>query len=369
MRKTLIIFATTAALFFTSIPTRALEPLDEYLRSSTLADPAALIVDPSDGKVILEKSPDSLRTPASLTKLISTTSALYTIGTEKTYTTSIWRTKTPGIFVLKGGMDPWLTTSSVLAEKNKQRYLPGLVFKANTSNRRTITIYYSNMYKKDLTDLTYYLRKYKKVRVKSLPISIADADLKAKEEIATMTSEPITTMVSHAILWSVNELADRLGKEAVKKVGNPVTPEGITKTYTNVLKELGIDAKGLYFEDGSGLSKATKVTPRVLVSLLMKIRHDSRFQAIYDGLPVSGVTGTLLSRFKTAPNAVGHIHAKTGLLRTVASMAGYIDAGDREYVFTIIADEIKPGSTAQRAAKKTLDEMLGTFLKEIPQTP
>ena len=58
-----------------------------------------------------------------------------------------------------------------------------------------------------------------------------------------------------------------------------------------------------------------------------------------------------------------------GLLRTVASMAGYIDAGDKEYVFTIIADEIPPGSTAQRAAKKTLDEMLGTFLKEIPQTP
>ena len=369
MRKSLIIFATIAALFYTSIPTRALEPLDEYLRSSTLADPAALIVDPSDGKVVLEKSPDSLRTPASLTKLISTTAALYFIGTEKRYTTSIWSTQSSGVFVLKGGMDPWLTSSNVLAQKNKQRYLPGLVFKANTKNLRTVTIYYSNMYKKDLTDLTLYLRKYKKIRVKSIPISISDADLKAKTEISSMTSEPITTMVSHAILWSVNDLADRLGKEAVKKEGNPLTPEGITKTFESALKDLGVEYSGLYFEDGSGLSKATKASPRTFVSLLMKIRHDPRFQAIYEGLPVSGVTGTLLSRFKSAPNAVGHIHAKTGLLRTVASLAGYIDVGEKEYAFTIIADQIPPGSTAQRAAKKTLDEMLGTFLKEIPQTP
>ena len=368
MRKSLIIFATTAALLFTSIPTRALEPLDEYLQSSTLADPAALIVDSADGAVFLEKSPDSLRTPASLTKLISTTAALHFLGTEKRYTTSIWSTKTPGIYVLKGGMDPWLTSSTILAERNRQRYLPGLVFKANNKNLRSITIYYNNMYKQDLTDLTVYLRRYKKTTVKSIPISISDGDLNAQSQIASMTSEPITAMVSHAILWSVNDLADRLGKEAVKKQGNPLTPEGITRTFESALKDLGVDTSGMYFEDGSGLSQANRVSSRTVVSLLMKIKDDPTYQSIVDGLPIAGLTGTLLKRFTTAPYAIGHVHAKTGLLRNNASLAGYIDIGSKSYAFALIADQINPGGKSQLAARKTLDEMLGTFVQLHLQT-
>ena len=365
MRKSLIIFATTAALLFTSIPTRALEPLDEYLQSSTLADRAALIVDSADGAVFLEKSPDSLRTPASLTKLISTTAALHFLGTEKRYTTSIWSTKTPGIYVLKGGMDPWLTSSTILAERNRQRYLPGLVFKANNKNLRSITIYYNNMYKQDLTDLTVYLRRYKKTTVKSIPISISDGDLNAQSQIASMTSEPITAMVSHAILWSVNDLADRLGKEAVKMQGNPLTPEGITSTFESALKDLGVETSGMHLEDGSGLSQSNRVSSRTLVSLLIKLRNDSTYQSIVNGLPIAGLSGTLLKRFTSAPDAIGHVHAKTGLLKNVASLAGYIDVGDKSYAFALIADQINPGGKAQLAARKTLDEMLGTFVRTI----
>lgn len=363
MRRAFLSFITVISLCLTTIPSHGLEPLENYLRSSTLADPSALIVDTSDEKAYLEYSPDSIRTPASLLKLISTTAALHYVGTERRYTTSIWSTNKDGVFVFKGGMDPWLTSDSLRAARNKQRYLPFLVAKANTKNSKSITIYYSSMYKKDMTDLTTFLRKKKKIRLTSIPISTSDAEMKAKEQIATMTSEPITTMVSHAILWSVNELADRLGKEAVKKVGNPLTPQGITATFASALSDLGVDSTGLYAEDGSGLSKANRTTSRTLVALLAKIRNEPTYQSIYDGLPIAGLTGTLLKRFSTSPYAIGHVHAKTGLLRTVASLAGYIDIGNKEYAFAIIADEIKPGNAAQLAARKTLDEMLGAFVR------
>ena len=362
MRRALTPLLALTFLFTALSPTSALEPLEGFLRSTTLAGPSALIVDPSDGKVILEKSPDELRTPASLLKLISTSTALHYLGTEKRYITSIWSTDKDGSYVIKGGMDPWLTSSGLKAEKNNQRYLPNLIASANTPKRKYLTIYYSNMYKQDLTELVYQQRKAG-IRIKAIPISISDADAKAKSEIQSMTSEPITTMVSYAILWSVNELADRLGKQAVKKQGNPLTPQGITTTFKSALKDLGVQSEGLYVEDGSGLSKATRAAPRIFVELLIKIRHDPELQAIYVGLPVAGETGTLKNRFSTAREAVGKVHAKTGLLRTVASLAGYVDVGSREYVFAIIADQIPPGSTAQRAARKTIDEMVGSIVK------
>lgn len=366
MRRALIAFFSALFLFASISPSSGLEPLENYLRSNTLADPSALIIDMSDGKVFLESGADSIRTPASLLKIISTTAALHYVGTEKRYTTSVWSTGKDGVYVFQGGMDPWLTSDSLRAERNKQRYLPFLVAKANIKNLKSLTIYYSSMYKKDMTDLAYYLRKKKKIRLKAIPISVATAEAKSKNQIASMTSEPITTMVSHAILWSVNDLSDRLGKEAVKKVGNPLTPQGITATFAGALADLGVDSTGLYAEDGSGLSKANRTTSRTLVSLLIKIRNEPTYQSIYEGLPVAGLTGTLLKRFSTAPDAVGHVHGKTGLLRTVASMAGYIEVSDKEYAFSIIADQIKPGSTAQLAARKTMDEMLGTFVKTHP---
>lgn len=366
MRRALL--SLFSALFlFTSISTSfGLTPLESYLRSKSLADPSALIVDMSDGKTILDSSSETIRTPASLLKIISTTSALHYIGTERRYTTSIWSTGKDGVYVFQGGMDPWLTSDVLRAQRNNQRYLPYLVAQANTNKRKTLTIYYSSMYKKDLSDLALYLRKKEKIRLTAIPLSISEAQARSKNQISSMTSEPITTMVSHAILWSVNELSDRLGKEAVKKVGNPLTPEGITKTFAATLADLGVDSAGLYAEDGSGLSKANRTTSRTLVSLLMKIRNEPTYQAIYDGLPVAGLTGTLLKRFSTAPDAVGHVHGKTGLLRTVASMAGYIEVNDKEYAFAIIADQIKPGSSAQLSARKTMDEMLGTFVREHP---
>jgi D-alanyl-D-alanine carboxypeptidase len=92
----------------------------------------------------------------------------------------------------------------------------------------------------------------------------------------------------------------------------------------------------------------------------VKIRSDSRFASLISGLPISGLTGTLRSRFvDTAPQAVGLVKAKTGTLNGTANLAGYVEAGDREYVFVIIADRLKTSSRAEKFARSTVDRILG----------
>ena len=368
MRKASVIFLTALSLLLPATPTQALGSLDEYLRASALAAPGALIVDPRDGKILAERDADSLRIPASVLKLLSVTTALQVLGPEKEFSTSIWSTTKSNSFVLIGQMDPWLTSNLSLAKKNKQRYLPTLFSKANPKKIKYITVYYSGLYGKDLKDLALHLRK-QKVYVKAVPLAMSDAQIKTKSKIAEFTSEPMTTMVSFAVLWSDNQLADRLAKAAAKKVGNSISPEGLTKTFVSTLASLDIPTPGLYVEDGSGLSKANRVSPRTVVSLLSKIRNNPIFQSIYEGLPVGGVSGTLANRFTTAPQAIGHVHAKTGFLSSVVSMAGYVDDGQNEYVFVIIVDGIRPRLSARKAAREVMDQMLESIVKGNQQTP
>jgi D-alanyl-D-alanine carboxypeptidase len=94
--------------------------------------------------------------------------------------------------------------------------------------------------------------------------------------------------------------------------------------------------------------------------VLAKIRSDSKFAPLIAGLPVGGITGTLRHRFiDTAPQAIGLVKAKTGTLNGTANLAGYVEAGDREYVFVIIADRLQRSSRAEKFARATVDRILG----------
>ena len=79
------------------------------------------------------------------------------------------------------------------------------------------------------------------------------------------------------------------------------------------------------------------------------------------------MTGTLKNRFvKDAPNAVGLIKAKTGWINTTVSLAGYVNIGERQYVFAVIADKIKPTERTRQATREVIDKMLATIAKPKP---
>ena len=362
MHKRLIAIFSVALLVLTSTPSYALHTLDKYINAKSLAAPGLLIMNPNDGKVIAENAPESLRVPASVLKLISTSATLYFLGPEMTYTTRIFSTDKSSTFVLRGSLDPWLTSNLTLSQKNGQKYLPSLVTKANNKNKKTLTIYYSGLFVKDTKDLGLNFRK-KGIRITFKKVDSDVAASKSRDEIAAVTSEPITEMVKFAIMWSDNTLANRLGNAAARKIGNPTDSEGLTATFKQALGELGVDSKGLKVEDGSGLSKADRVSAKTIVELLMKIRNNPRFESIYDGMPVGGLTGTLQKRFvETAPQAIGHVHAKTGWVNRSVTMAGYVDDGETEFAFAILADGITPTLKARKSARATMDRLLGVIV-------
>ncbi|MBL8348813.1 MAG: D-alanyl-D-alanine carboxypeptidase [Burkholderiaceae bacterium] len=84
-----------------------------------------------------------------------------------------------------------------------------------------------------------------------------------------------------------------------------------------------IAGAGLVIENGSGLSRSERITPRQL-ALMLKAAHAGRWAPeLLASLPVAGVDGTMRNRLKTGP-AAGMARMKTGTLRNVAALAGYV---------------------------------------------
>jgi D-alanyl-D-alanine carboxypeptidase/D-alanyl-D-alanine-endopeptidase (penicillin-binding protein 4) len=90
------------------------------------------------------------------------------------------------------------------------------------------------------------------------------------------------------------------------------------------LAGVGIPKADHEFTDGSGLSRATLVTPAAIVKLLAAM-NQSKYREQWLGLlPIGGEDGTLGARFAAHPEARA-IHAKTGTLDHVRALSGYAD--------------------------------------------
>jgi PBP4 family serine-type D-alanyl-D-alanine carboxypeptidase len=167
-------------------------------------------------------------------------------------------------------------------------------------------------------------------------------------------------ILGFTLTWSDNLLAERIARLASAAAGHSLDDSGVAQTFDEVLANLGIESTNLVTQDASGLSKENRITAKQVAYLLVKIRADSKFAPIIGGLPVGGISGTLRNRFvDTAPQAIGLIKAKTGTLNGTANLAGYVESGDREYAFVILADRLKRTNTAENRARDTVDRILG----------
>jgi serine-type D-Ala-D-Ala carboxypeptidase/endopeptidase (penicillin-binding protein 4) len=108
------------------------------------------------------------------------------------------------------------------------------------------------------------------------------------------------------------------------------TEEMGVEAMNDFLAAAGVKKGEVLLEEGSGLSRRDIITPNATVALLAHM-HRHRFADDYrNGLPVAGVDGTLQNRMKGTA-AAGNARAKTGSLRYVYALSGYVTtaAGER----------------------------------------
>ena len=370
-----IITAVIAALTISALVTAPVSAFDP-IRASTvfsklaadpkLKNPSVILIDASTSEVIFESNSYAMRKPASTLKLLAGVSVARYLDPEMRFQTSLALSEKPASVVIQGDMDPWATFSAGNAERLGQTSLKYLAYRAHVELEaqagapvKKMTIYYNGIYDSEAKNMKVYL-KSRKVYAIVKPVSALEAQKLISEPVMNSISPSVHQMTHFFMQWSDNVLSERLSRLAAKAAGFSSNAEGIAAVYKQVLSEMEIDSSKLVVKDGSGLSHDNRLTARLLGDLLMTIHKNPQYAAIVESLPDGGINGTLNERFlDTAPHAVGLVHAKTGTLNGTVTLAGYIESGDREYIFVVIADKLSRSYSATEIARETLDRYLG----------
>ena len=155
-------------------------------------------------------------------------------------------------------------------------------------------------------------------------------------ELAAVDSRPLAEIVRTMMKPSQNLYAQLLllqvGVKARKKpetAGQTTEEMGLIEM-NKFLAEAGVKKGDVLLEEGSGLSRAALVTPNAIVTLLQFMSRHRHAEFFRDALPVAAVDGTLRHRLHGTV-AAKNVRAKTGSLRYVNTLSGYVttSAGER----------------------------------------
>lgn len=346
----------------------------------TLADPSVIVLDEVTGDVVYESNANSPRKPASVIKLVSAAAAYTYLTPTDSYTTSLWSGVDGKSVVIQGSLDPWVGYDHNVATKMGRTSLERIEFNAlstlkelNSGSTKNTTIYYSDLYAQDVAHISRFLRDHHlSITLKRVTSSAAVSN--SNEKVLASTSPTLQKILDWTLTWSDNLLAERIARLASVAAGNTLDDKGVALTFATMLTDMGISTSNLVVKDASGLSKENRVTARQISQLLMVIYHDPKFISLIKGLPVGGVSGTLQHRFiETAPTAVGLVRAKTGTLNGTTNLAGYVESGEHQYIFVIIADRHSKSNSVTKKVRATVDRILGKIavplLPVLPNAP
>lgn len=373
---------------------------------------SVLVADPATGRVLLSEHGTRLMTPASTTKLVTGLAALAVLGPGARFTTRVVRGATPDSVILVGGGDPTLAVNPFPARDYPQpatlASLAASTARAlKAQGRRTVVLGYdTSLYtgrqlapgwpaayisagdvtpivslevdqgrltaagQPEDSDDPYNLQPRSNdpaglaaasfaallaadgIRVTAGPTRTAAT--RQAEQIASVTSPPLSAVVAQMLEESNNVIAENLARQVALATGEPASFSGAAQAVTGELGRLGVTT-GIRLMDGSGLSPQDAIAPAMLVKVLELATDRPQYRALLAGLPVAGFSGTLSAGESVFAGisgaALGSVRAKTGNLGTVTSLAGLAyDKSGGVLVFAIMADQVPSAGLLKEAA-------------------
>ena len=148
-------------------------------------------------------------------------------------------------------------------------------------------------------------------------------------ELARIESPPFGEIIDYTNRYSANYPAEIMLKGLGARFGGAGTTVAGAAVVRKTLTDAKIPLDGFSMHDGSGLSLFNRMTPRTIGAVLDWIlRADGANGAVLRAsLPVAGGPGTLFERMEDPPTG-GNLRGKTGFIRQVRGMAGWVTPAD-----------------------------------------
>jgi D-alanyl-D-alanine carboxypeptidase/D-alanyl-D-alanine-endopeptidase (penicillin-binding protein 4) len=181
--------------------------------------------------------------------------------------------------------------------------------------------------------------------------------------LARHRSRPLHALVADMNRYSNNVMAESLIKLLSAGDGTPGTTMAGLQRLQDHLGQRGVDTDGWLLADGSGLSRAGRVTALGIAGVLQSALQDpSLAPEMIASLAVGGGVGTLSERLLTSGRRV---RAKTGTISGALSLAGYAYP-EGEGLPLIFAFLINGPAADQPAARQALDRAAMRLLAVNP---
>jgi D-alanyl-D-alanine carboxypeptidase/D-alanyl-D-alanine-endopeptidase (penicillin-binding protein 4) len=174
--------------------------------------------------------------------------------------------------------------------------------------------------------------------------------------VGSMPSPTLASMLAPVGKWSDNFTAEMLLKILGAEAEQPGTSARGVAVVREELERHGVDTDGLVMVNGSGLFDGNQVAPRHVTETLVAAYHDPSIRAEYVAqLAVAGAEGTLQARLEDLPRA-RMVRAKTGTLRDVIALSGYVlGEANQSVAFSYLANGI---AGRQKAARDLADDIV-----------
>jgi D-alanyl-D-alanine carboxypeptidase/D-alanyl-D-alanine-endopeptidase (penicillin-binding protein 4) len=166
-----------------------------------------------------------------------------------------------------------------------------------------------------------------------------------------MLTEALTRLNKHSNNLMTRNLFLTLGAD---NEGAPATLEKGARAVRDALTQRGISTRKLVLENGAGLSRIERISADALNQLLRAAYNSPLFAEFQSSLPIVAIDGTLKRRVKGSALS-GNAHLKTGSLRDVSALAGYVYTVNGQRVsFVMLVNH--PNARRSEAAQRALLE-------------
>ncbi len=164
-------------------------------------------------------------------------------------------------------------------------------------------------------------------------------------------SRPLEEVLRQALKKSDNLSAEALFYHLAIRGGanKGIGAEDAQKRIESFMRRhIGKDPDDYSIVDGSGVSMYNYVSPDLMLAYLKyAYAHREVFEPFYEALPIAGVDGTLRYRMRKS-KAFRNVRAKTGTVKGVSSLAGYVRASNGDLLaFVIINQNVMSGRKAR----------------------
>jgi D-alanyl-D-alanine carboxypeptidase/D-alanyl-D-alanine-endopeptidase (penicillin-binding protein 4) len=162
-------------------------------------------------------------------------------------------------------------------------------------------------------------------------------------------SHSIDQILMRMLKESDNLYAESMFYQIAASAGSrPATAKNACSIISKLINKIGLKSSNYKIADGSGLSLYDYVSVELEVLLLRyAYKANNIYLHLYPALPIAGQDGTLEKRMRE-PFTSGNVHAKTGTVTGISSLAGYCKAANgHNLCFAIINQGLIHGANGR----------------------